>query len=69
MAATAIRVQEIHCAGCENRIRTSLSALDGVQAVKPSAERNDVRISYDDSRIDEQRLRAALADLGFEPAA
>jgi len=37
--------------------------------VVPSAERNDVKVSFDDTQVAEDQLRAALADVGFEPVA
>jgi len=67
MVTRTFKVDEIHCASCENTIRTALSRLPGVGVVVPSAERNDVKVSFDDTRVAEEQLRAALADVGFEP--
>lgn len=67
MAVVTIAVEEIHCAGCENTIRTSLSRLDGVRAVHPNRARNDVRIHYDEVKVDEARLRRTLSEVGYEP--
>lgn len=67
MVTRTFRVAEIHCGSCENTIRTSLSRIPGVAAVLPSAERNDVRVSFDDARVSEQQLREALAGVGFQP--
>jgi len=63
------KVSDIHCASCENTIRTALSRLPGVAVVVPSAERNDVKVSFDDTQVAEGQLRAALADVGFQPVA
>ena len=67
MVTRTFKVSEIHCASCENTIQTALSRLPGVAVVVPSAERNDVRISFDDSKLTEDQLRAQLAEVGFEP--
>lgn len=67
MITRTFRVADIHCASCENTIKTSLSRLPGVSAVVPSAERNDVRVSFDDAQVSEEQLRTVLADVGFEP--
>ncbi|HEX2064147.1 MAG TPA: heavy-metal-associated domain-containing protein [Acidimicrobiales bacterium] len=67
MITRTFRVAEIHCGSCENTIRTSLSRIPGVAAVLPSAERNDVRVSFDDARVSEEQLREALAGVGFQP--
>jgi copper chaperone CopZ len=67
MVTRTFKVNEIHCASCENTIRTALSRLPGVAVVVPSAERNDVKISFDDTKVAEEQLRAALGEAGFEP--
>jgi copper chaperone CopZ len=67
MVTTTFRVDEIHCANCENTIRTALSRLPGVALVLPSAERNEVKVSFDDTEVAEEQLRAALGEAGFEP--
>jgi copper chaperone CopZ len=61
------RVAEIHCASCENTIRTALSRLPGVGVVVPSSASNDVKVSFDDTKVTEEQLRARLAEVGFEP--
>ena len=67
MITRTFKLSEIHCASCENTIRTALSRIPGVAVVVPSAERNDVRVSFDDTQVAEEELRVALEDVGFEP--
>ncbi len=68
MARTVtIPVQAIHCESCENTIRVALSRLDGVLQVMPSVQARHVRVSYDETRADEDGLRATLAELGYQP--
>ncbi len=67
MITRTFTVSEIHCASCENTIRTALSRLPGVAVVIPSAEHNDVKVSFDDTKVGEDQLRVALGDAGFEP--
>ncbi|HKN40201.1 MAG TPA: heavy-metal-associated domain-containing protein, partial [Acidimicrobiia bacterium] len=69
LTAASVGEGQIHCASCENTIRTALSRPPGVGMVVPSAERNDVKVSFDDTQVAEDQLRAALADVGFEPVA
>jgi len=65
MVTTTFTVNDIHCGSCEKTIRTALSRLPGVAMVVPSAERNDVKVSFDDTRVDDAQLRAALEEVGF----
>ena len=68
MAVTAtIPVKEIHCESCEHAIRTALTQLDGVLQVSPSAKTNQVKVSYDELALNEDDLRAKLAEVGYEP--
>ncbi|HEX2273699.1 MAG TPA: heavy-metal-associated domain-containing protein [Acidimicrobiales bacterium] len=69
MATATFKVAEIHCAGCENTIRAALSGLTGVALVVPSAERNDVKVSFDETQVSEDELRARLTEAGYEPVA
>ena len=64
---TTITVQEIHCESCERAVRSALSRLPGVLQVSPSAERNEVQVSYDENQVDKARLRAKLAEIGYDP--
>jgi copper chaperone CopZ len=47
-------------------VRSALSRLPGVLQVSPSAERNEVRVSYDENQVDEKQLRARLAEIGYD---
>ena len=67
MITRTIKVAEIHCASCENTIRTALSRLPGVALVVPSAESNDVRVNFDATKVTEDELRTRLGEVGFEP--
>ena len=69
MVTRTFKVNQIHCASCEKTIRTALSRLPGVALVAPSAERSDVKISFDDAKVGEEELGAALEEAGFEPVA
>ncbi len=67
MVTRTFQVAEIHCANCENTIRTALSSVPGVGMVVPSSATNDVKVSFDDSKVAEADLRARLEEVGFAP--
>ena len=64
---TTIALREIHCASCENTIRTARSRVPGVRQVTPSATTNQVMVSYDEQSASEIVLRATLVSVGYEP--
>ncbi len=67
MVQTTIAVREIHCESCERTIATVLSTLPGVHRVTPSAATNDVRVSYDETKLSDTDLRAKLTEVGYDP--
>lgn len=54
------------CEGCADTIRAALSAIEGVERVKPNAWRKRVRVHYDAIRVDPSALKAALTGIGYE---
>lgn len=67
MKSVIIKVKDIHCKSCENTIYNTLQKIPGVLHVLSSAERNEVSVGYDGTKIGEDDLREKLADLGYEP--
>jgi copper chaperone CopZ len=65
---TTIKVNEIHCAGCENAIRTVLGKMPGVTMVRPDAATSTVQVIFTTADVTEADLRTALDDLGYPPA-
>lgn len=66
---TTIAVEEIHCDNCVRTIHQALMSLPGVRQVILRAGRRDVRVLFDAERMDEERLRSRLAEVGYNPVA
>jgi copper chaperone len=66
MHVTVTGEQQIHCAGCEERIRRALRRLPGVQAVEASAETQQVTVVIDPGRASPDQVRAKLEQLGYQ---
>lgn len=67
MVTRTFKVAEIHCASCENTIRTALSKISGVALVLPSSSTSDVKVSFDEAEVSEEHLRERLEEVGFPP--
>ncbi len=65
MERRTYEVDSIHCGACERAVRTALGELDGVHAVEADVRSNRVVVSFDDDRLDDDALRARLAETGF----
>lgn len=59
-----IKISGMHCQNCVNSVTRALNSLDGVYA-KVSLRDNSAEVSFDRS-VEEDRLRRAVEDAGFE---
>lgn len=69
MANINISVEGITCGGCEKSIRNALLERAGVTEVNASHKTGVVAIDYDDSQIQQDQLKQAIVDAGFDVAA
>jgi copper chaperone/mercuric ion binding protein len=61
-------VPSMVCIGCADKIRRKLTALAGVEAVKPRLWRKRVRVRFDPSKVEDAQIRAALDAVGYRAA-
>ena len=69
MASISLNVEGITCGGCEKSIRSALLEKNGVNDVQASHETGVVMIDFDDSQVQQQELKQAIEDAGFDIAA
>lgn len=67
MQAT-LKVPRIHCSGCVNTVTNAVRKLPGVQTVQASDVSKQITVEFDPARVDETKIRSALAAVGY-PAA
>ena len=60
-----LKVKGMHCEGCENRIKNSLSTIDGVDEVIAKHIDGTVLIKIN-KEFDLEDIKERIADLGFE---
>jgi len=65
---TTLTVPRIHCNGCVNTVTNAVQKLPGVQKVQASEVSKQVTVEFDPARVDETKIRSALAAVGY-PAA
>ena len=69
LAATRTAAFEVSgwtCGSCAVATRIALKKLDGVQDVKTDPEKNEARVTYDDSKVTTDRMVEAIAKLGYK---
>lgn len=59
------RVQ-LHCKECVMKINENISFEKGVKGLDVSLDKQTVKITYDPSKTDESKLKAALAKIGYK---
>jgi copper chaperone CopZ len=52
---------DMHCRSCEQRVERAVRALDGVSSVKTDLKRQQVAVEFDERRVDESEVEAAVA--------
>lgn len=65
MRTDTYTVDDIHCGGCEQTIRTLVGDVEGIQDVRPDHQTNQVVVSYHEALVDDHAIREALANSGF----
>jgi len=61
-------VQSMVCDGSADKIRRKLTALPGVEAVKPRLWRKRVWVRFDPSKVEDAQICAALDAAGYRAA-
>lgn len=64
MKNVVIRVNGMHCSGCENRIKNNLSDIEGVEEVKANYKDGIVTVNANEN-IDVSISNEKIEDLGF----
>lgn len=61
----AIRIDDMHCARCVDKISETLATVRGVINVSTSLEKKKVIIKFDDKKVNEENLKKVISDNGF----
>ena len=62
---TTLKVPALHCGGCVNTLTGTLKALPSVEVIQADTETKLVRVTFDESAVSVDQIRAALDEVGF----
>jgi copper chaperone CopZ len=65
LAEVELSIPAMVCDGCAEKIRAALTAIPGVQAVKPKLWRKRVHVRYEPTRVGETQIKDALDAAGY----
>lgn len=57
---------QMHCSGCENRIKENLKYLKGIKGIETSVENQAVTIEYDADKTSVEKIKASLKKINFD---
>ena len=66
MDEITLKVKGMTCGGCVAAVERVLSALDGVGKVAVSLERGEAAVEFDEKRVSESDLSAAIEEAGYD---
>ena len=59
-----ITVNGMKCEHCKAKVESALTAIDGVNAAEVSLANHNVKVNYDESRVNEARMKEAVDGAG-----
>jgi copper chaperone len=68
MTTVILHVPGISCEHCERAVTHALSSLPGVRSVTVDVPAKQVRVAYDETRIDLNRMKEVLQDEDYPVA-
>lgn len=68
MAERVFTVSGIHCDGCASNIERGLTRMDGVRRVAADPATQQVRVRFDERRLEASAVATQLERLGFPVA-
>lgn len=63
---STIKVTGMDCTGCENRVKTAVSRLEGVIRADADFRRGQVDVRFDPERLSEDDIKERIRAAGYE---
>lgn len=64
----SLQVGGMDCTGCENRVKTALTRLEGVIKVDADFRSGRVGVRFDEHRLSEDEVKDRIRSAGYEVA-
>ena len=68
MTRVTFTIPNMHCPACVMHLEELEDELEGVLSVKANYKKQRMDVEYDEDQINEQTIRAAVKELGYEIA-
>lgn len=64
-----MKVSGLHCYGCNKNVEASLSKMKGIQNVRADFTKQEVKMEFDESTVNVEKIRNAITKAGYIPGA
>lgn len=61
-----LKIDGMHCTGCEESLTKALERLDSVEVVEASWEEGTVQMTFDPELVGADQIADAVADAGYD---
>ncbi|WP_112179160.1 MULTISPECIES: copper chaperone CopZ [Paraliobacillus] len=68
MKHITLEVKGMTCNHCEKAVNGALVELDGIDKVEVNLETGKVDVSYDASKVDQDKMKEAVEEQGYDVA-
>jgi copper ion binding protein len=62
-----IKVEGMHCNGCEMNVQDMVSELPGVKKVKADFKKGEVKVEYDGGKTAPEEIKKKIVEAGYTP--
>lgn len=61
-----LNIEGMHCPMCEKNLTRALKDSEGIKKAKVSLKDKTAKVTYDDSKTDENKISAAVSEAGYK---
>ena len=62
-----IKVEGMHCTGCEGLVKETVSELEGVSSVKADHKKGTVEVKYEAAKTTVEEIKKKIVEAGYTP--
>lgn len=66
MKTEIIKVKGMSCSHCQLAVQDAVRKLPGIKKVKARRRSAEATVSYDETMVDIEQVKAAINDIGYE---
>ena len=66
MVKKTFQIADMHCTACAMRIESIEDELEGVRLVKASYQKARMEVEFDETRVTEEQIIAAVKEKGYQ---